>query len=290
MRNIKKSDQAAVRQLVNEVFHPPVMMEEAFPLLFAPQNLASYVMEYEAGIRSFIGVQPQILELSGIRYPIVLIGSVCTHSSYQNGGLLRTLFSFMIEDLKKQGVVCALVSGGGKLYRDYGCVSYGSFFQYQVTKANILQHDYEVRTFDGSLKQQLELYEQLQCDHPYVTGFHEFIIMLNAAGASHVLGLNQQIRLVYQADRCIAAIIAGIGPSSRVLAWGKHEAATYAGIQHLLSEYSLETMLWISKQELNCAKIHACEQIVNDGTILHFSAESKLIADQIPYTLGLHFV
>ena len=283
MRKMTAQDIDAVISLVNRTFNPPSPMDKAFPFIFSPSNTFSYVLEKDHKIVSFIGVVP----IKWKDYYGVSIGAVCTDKNYQGQGLLRQLFPYAIDDIKKQAVDFILVSGSGKVYMENGAEFFGTLYTHRINQ-KVMHSDINLIEYTEDIYKLKMIHQLLDEEKNYNFGINELAVFLEAQGAASVLGLKPQTYLLEHQGTIKGFLTHAYDEKrSRVIEHAGDIDIVIEAIKMINGKLDMSTTDIVTQQVIDD---YLYQEIQNEGTIIYTKPELKNELQDLPYALGLRFI
>lgn len=127
-------DIARLLKMLNAVYRPRAMPSQGmaleFPHLFDVRNAHNlFFAEADGNPISMVGVYPQKVIIQGAELPVASIGCVCTTPDYENQGIATSILNAVFDNLSRQQIPLALISGERGLYQRLGAVAIGSLRQ-----------------------------------------------------------------------------------------------------------------------------------------------------------------
>jgi hypothetical protein len=129
--NAAPEDLLRLADLSTTVFRPGAsekdLMLHDFPHLFNPANARNLYYVQDGGRPvSMAGVVESTCLVDGCNLSVASIGSVCTLPDYRGRNIATQILAKVFHDLEERRTALALISGGGPLYLNFGCVTGGS--------------------------------------------------------------------------------------------------------------------------------------------------------------------
>jgi GNAT superfamily N-acetyltransferase len=138
-RPVKPSEHESLLKLINSTLLGPGDtrgMEELYPGHLGRSNLPNlWVMVEDGRVVSHVGVSKCALSISGVRLPVVLMGSVCTAKQYRGLGLASRMLDHVRRRHDRQGFDLYMISGDRDLYRRLGAARAGRLLHYVLSRA-----------------------------------------------------------------------------------------------------------------------------------------------------------
>ena len=99
-----------------------------------------YLAKSQGKILAMVASFPSKAMIMGQEFKVAGIGTVCVHPYYRGLGLMKSLMSSAMDDMKRDGVAFSVLSGQRQRYEYFGFEPCGTKLNFTITAANIRHH------------------------------------------------------------------------------------------------------------------------------------------------------
>lgn len=147
---LSKTDQIEAIELSKSIFKPN--MAEQFTLLFSESNWHHMFIAIDEGkIVSLVNYYPSYIQIGNCTIKVASIGSVCTKAEYRGQKLASRLLILAENQMKKEAIDLAIISGGGGIYTEFGSALAGNVNEYLLDEPSFDDSDaIKIDLFDKS--------------------------------------------------------------------------------------------------------------------------------------------
>ncbi|MDR1655896.1 MAG: GNAT family N-acetyltransferase, partial [Treponema sp.] len=137
------NDYEELIDMANYVFshaHKPTDFPALLPKLYKREyfmDAAHYLCREDGKIKAAVGVYPLEMKLCGASLAGCGIGMVSVHPYSRSKGYMKELMNRALEDMRKDGLVFACLSGRRQRYEYFGFSPAGTIFSFECNSFNI---------------------------------------------------------------------------------------------------------------------------------------------------------
>jgi predicted acetyltransferase len=150
-----------VVQLSIDTFKPN--MKEQFRLLFSKQNIKHMMIAKDQDqVVSEVNYYPSTIIIPHAKIKVASIGSVCTNQRYRGQGIASRLLVMAEEQMVKEQVSLAIISGDLGIYERFGARDVGHMHHYKISlDLSQLHSEYQLKVYEpADLELMFKLYSK----------------------------------------------------------------------------------------------------------------------------------
>lgn len=154
-------------------------MEEQFLCLFGEKNISHMFLAKDIEkIVSMVNYYPATVKIKQIQTKVASIGSVCTLEEYRGKGIAYKLLLMAEEQMLKEHIRIAIISGDGGVYSKFGSTIAGNIVAYTVTRnVSLCENQVDIRPFEE--KDIASMYQIYRMEEmAFERSFEEFKLLL----------------------------------------------------------------------------------------------------------------